>query len=224
MGPPMGCLASDLGGNPRMKLKTQVAMYTGMAAIAVGAMGGAQAGAAGCDKVASPLGSDAYRRHHRRAVRDGRASRELAVRGPDRVPARRDLPGRRGCQRGRQRKRTDHGHELPGRAGDDRRPRPGHRRGEQRRVPGAGPERAKRRQPAEPEHLRGRRRVPRQRRHERPHDDLLHRRERLVRTRPGHRDRAQPHSQLRRAARDEPPPRDLRRGLGRGAHHRQLDL
>jgi hypothetical protein len=43
-----------------MKLKTQIVMYTGMAAIAAGAMGGSQAGAAGCDKVASPLGSDAF--------------------------------------------------------------------------------------------------------------------------------------------------------------------
>ena len=43
-----------------MKLKTHIAIYTGVAAIAVAAMGGTQAGAAGCDRVASPLGSDAF--------------------------------------------------------------------------------------------------------------------------------------------------------------------
>jgi hypothetical protein len=43
-----------------MKLKRKIAMYTGAAAIALAAMGGSQAGAAGCDKVASPLGSDSF--------------------------------------------------------------------------------------------------------------------------------------------------------------------
>ena len=43
-----------------MKLKTQIAMYTAAAAIALAAMGGTQAAAVGCDRVASPLGSDAF--------------------------------------------------------------------------------------------------------------------------------------------------------------------
>jgi len=43
-----------------MRLKTRIAIYTGVAAIAVTVLGGTPAGAAGCDKVASPLGPDAF--------------------------------------------------------------------------------------------------------------------------------------------------------------------
>jgi hypothetical protein len=43
-----------------MKLKTQIAMYTLAAAVAVAAMGGMPATAAACSKIASPQGSDAF--------------------------------------------------------------------------------------------------------------------------------------------------------------------
>ena len=56
------------------------------------------------------------------------------------------------------------------------------------------------------------------------HDDLLRARKRRLRSGAWHGDRAQPHPQLRSAARDEPPSWDLRGGLRRSAHHRQLDL
>ena len=43
-----------------MKLKTHIAKYTGAAALAAAVLGGTPATAAACDKVASPLGSDAF--------------------------------------------------------------------------------------------------------------------------------------------------------------------
>ncbi|HZO60953.1 MAG TPA: right-handed parallel beta-helix repeat-containing protein [Solirubrobacterales bacterium] len=43
-----------------MRLKKQIAMYTGVAAMAAAALGGVPATAAACNKVASPQGSDAY--------------------------------------------------------------------------------------------------------------------------------------------------------------------
>ena len=80
-------------------------------------------------------------------------------------------------------------------------------------------------EPAEPERLRRRRRVPRQRRHELPHTAICF----LLGSNDYGRakrddDRAQPDPRLRRAARAEPRPRDLHRGLGRRPRDRQLDL
>ena len=91
--------------------------------------------------------------------------------------------------------------------------------------PAALPRRAQRRQPAEPDASTANSVVFRDNDvTNAPHDDLLRARHRRVRPRARHGDRAQPHPQLRPAAADEPPPRDLRRGLRRRAHHRQLDL
>ena len=114
---------------------------------------------------------------------------------------------------------------YPGRARHDPRPplrdRPGEQRGRSQQLDLDGYNRA---QPAEPDGQRGQRGVPRQRRHEPPHLDLLPARLARVRTRPRHADRAQPHPQLRSAAPDQPSPRHLRGGHGQRAHHRQLDL
>ena len=43
-----------------MRLKKQIAMYTGTVTLAVAALGGMPAGAAACDKVAAPQGSDSF--------------------------------------------------------------------------------------------------------------------------------------------------------------------
>ena len=76
----------------------------------------AGAGAAACDKVASPLGSDAYPG----TVAEPYATVEKLANslhaGPDRLPARRRLPGRREGRQGRRAGRADHDHQLPRRA------------------------------------------------------------------------------------------------------------
>ena len=75
-------------------------------------------------------------------------------------------------------------------------------------------------QPAEPERVRRRRGVSRQRRDGPPHRYLLPARLRPVRAGAADHDRAQPHPRLWRAARPEPPSRHLHRGLERRADPR----
>ncbi len=53
-------------------------------------------------------------RHRRRTVRDRRQACELAVAGPDRLPARRRLPGRREGEQGWRHRRADDDHQLSG--------------------------------------------------------------------------------------------------------------
>ena len=101
-----------------MKLKTQFAKYTILVTVAVTAasgMGATQAGAAGCDKVGSPLGSDAY---------PGTAAAPYATveklanslhPGQTGVCGR-HVPGRRDDRQGRHRERAHDRHQLPGRA------------------------------------------------------------------------------------------------------------
>ena len=170
MGPPMGASKATSGGNPRMKLhrtskaapnahavriprrllgarRESIALqFRSMAALAavlsvIVASGATAADAAACDKVASPLGSDAYPgstaepyatfEHLANSLKPGQTGCLRVGRLPGRRQdhARRDRPARR------------RRHELPGRARHGGGPHPRRRRGEQRRVPAAGPRR-----------------------------------------------------------------------------------
>ena len=177
-----------------------------------------------CDKLASPRGSNANRGTAAHPYRTVGKARQLVAAGTDRLPARGYLRGRIKVRKG-------------GRAGAPTtiRSAPGARATVRGRlwvansanhvvIQAALPERAQRRQAAQPDRQRKRRRVPGQRHHDEQHDHLLPARVRRVRPRAKHGDRAQSHPQLRGAATDQPPSRDLRGGLERRTHHRQLDL
>ena len=165
-------------------------------------------------------------RHRRRAVRDGRAPRELAVAGPDRLPARRRLPGRREGQQGRhaaaRRRRSP---AIPG---------------ERATVVGRfqvadaanfvtvtepRPRRAQRGQPAEPDDQRRQRhvRATTTSRTTTRRSASSSAATRYGRARGTVIERNRIHNCGELPA-DEPPPRDLRGGLRRRADHRQLDL
>ena len=187
------------------------------------ATSGAAAGAA-CDKVASPLGSDAY---------PGTVAEPYAT--VDKL-ANSLSPGQTGCLRAG----VYQGDVRVNKGGVSGAPTtitsyPGERAtvvGRFRVADAANyvtvtqprPRRAQRGEPAESDDQRRSRHVRRQRRHEPSHDDLLPARQRRLRPRARHRHRAQPHPQLRRAPGHQPSPRHLRGGLGPRPDHRQLDL
>ena len=141
-------------------------------------------------------------------------------------------PGQTGClragvyrgrvkiRRGGAARRADHDQEHSGRARHGARADPRRQQREPRRDPAAVPRRAQPRQAAQSDGQREQRRVPEQRRHDPRHDDLLPARLQGIWPGAPHGDRAQPDPQLRRAAADQPPPRDLRRGVQRRPHHR----
>ena len=181
--------------------------------------------ATSCDKVAAPSGSDSAAGSAAAPYRTaGKLAGSLQP-GQTGLPAGRHVRAERRDRARRQCRIADHAVQLPGRARHAARSPAGEGLGELRDDRGPRPRRASaERHASQSERLRERCRVPWQRRDELPHGHLFP--DRVERLRPGgagdH--RAEPHPRLRRAARREPPSRDLHRARGQHARGRQLDL